>query len=98
MWYNVQADEYRASKAALNMLTIQYWKKLAGDGFKIFGVCPGLIATNLYDADAARAGGGLEPDVGGERVARVVRGDRDSDVGTFCGNEGADICRPIYPW
>lgn len=34
-YYAPMANEYRASKAALNMLLTQYWVKLGKDGFKV---------------------------------------------------------------
>ena len=56
------------------------------------GADPGLIATNFVNAEAVRKRGALEPHVGGERVASVVRGERDEDVGKLCGEYG------ISPW
>ncbi|MCJ1237380.1 hypothetical protein MMC14_005365 [Varicellaria rhodocarpa] len=90
-YYAPSANEYRASKSALNMLMIQYWVKLGKDGFK-HGADPRLIATNFVNAEAVRKRGALEPHVGGERVATVVRGERDEDVGKLCGEYG------ISPW
>jgi len=60
---------------------VQYWNKLGAEGFKVLGADPGLGATNLSDIYSVRKRGALEADVGGERVACVVRGDRDEDVG-----------------
>ena len=37
-YYAPAANEYRASKSALNMLMVQYWAKLSKDGFKVVGV------------------------------------------------------------
>lgn len=91
-YYVASANEYRASKAALNMLMVQYWVKLGKDGFKVFGADPGLIATNFVNADQVRKRGAMEPEVGGERVATVIKGERDADVGKVCGVYG------ISPW
>lgn len=76
------------------MLMNQYWVRLQKDGFKVFGADPGLIATNFVggDPDMLRKRGAQEPEVGGERIATVVRGDRDPDVGRLCGEYG------ISPW
>ncbi|KAF2230132.1 putative carbonyl reductase [Viridothelium virens] len=91
-YYAPAANEYRASKAALNMLLVQYWVKLQKENFKVFGADPGLIATNFVNPEQVRKRGAMEPDVGGERVASVVRGDRDADVGRMCGEYG------VSPW
>jgi len=65
---------------------------LQKDGFKVFGADPGLVATNFLDAEAVRKRGALEPEVGGERIATVIRGDRDADAGRVCGEYG------VSPW
>jgi NAD(P)-dependent dehydrogenase (short-subunit alcohol dehydrogenase family) len=85
-YYKGKASEYRSSKAALNMLMVQYSKNLPG--FKVFGADPGLVATNFMDADAVRARGAVEPDIGGKTIAEVVLGKRDKDVGKVCGRYG----------
>jgi len=82
------AMDYRSSKAALNMLMILYWNRLEREGFKVFGANPGLIATNFHGSGRP----GFEPEVGGERIAAVIRGDRDADVGKVCNANG------VLPW
>jgi NAD(P)-dependent dehydrogenase (short-subunit alcohol dehydrogenase family) len=82
------AMDYRSSKAALNMLMVLYWNRLERDGFMVFGANPGLIATNFHGGGRP----GSEPEVGGERIAAVIRGDRDADVGKVCNANG------ILPW
>jgi hypothetical protein len=42
--------------------------------------------------EAVKKRGAVEPEVGGERVACVVGGDRDEDVGRVCGEYG------VSPW
>ena len=74
------------------MLMVQYWVKLGKEGFKVFGADPGLIATNFVGADQVRKRGAAEPPVGGERIATVVKGERDDDVGRVCGEYG------VSPW
>ncbi len=91
-YYEASGNEYRASKAALNMLIVQYWNKLGPEGFKVLGADPGLIATDIVNAEYVRTRGALEVDVGGERVAMVVRGERDDDMGKVCGEYG------VSPW
>ena len=91
-YYVASANEYRSSKAALNMLIVQYAHKLQDEGFKVFGADPGLIATNMVNAEQVRKRGAAEPEVGGERVATVVKGERDADGGRVCGEYG------VLPW
>ena len=82
------AMDYRSSKAALNMLMVLYWNRLEAEGFKVFGANPGLIATDFHGGERP----GSEPEVGGERIAAVIRGDRDADVGKVCNANG------VLPW
>ncbi|KPM46335.1 hypothetical protein AK830_g216 [Neonectria ditissima] len=88
--------EYRLSKTALNFIMVQYWAALKDAGFLVFAADPGLNATNLTgDADSLRARGASEPHIGAERIAKVVRGERDGDVGKVCGEYGNET---ICPW
>ncbi|KAJ7464818.1 hypothetical protein B0H11DRAFT_2051512, partial [Mycena galericulata] len=64
-----------------------------GQNWKVHGADPGLTVSNLTgDPDGLRARGAVEPEIGGERIACVVRGDRDADVGRVCGSYG------VSPW
>ncbi|KAL1989359.1 hypothetical protein VTN96DRAFT_121 [Rasamsonia emersonii] len=91
-YYRPEGTTYRASKVALNMIMAQYWHRLQKEEeeggnkkFKVFGVDPGLNATNLSgDPQALRNGGAQEPHVGGGIIAFVVKGERDADVGKVC--------------
>ncbi|EJD54782.1 putative carbonyl reductase [Auricularia subglabra TFB-10046 SS5] len=92
-YYRPDADEYRASKAALNMLMVQYYARLkleTGLEWKVHGADPGLTATNFgfNNPTALSARGAVLPAVGGERIACVIRGDRDADMGRVCGEYG----------
>lgn len=92
-YYGAAAFEYRSSKAALNMLIVLYWNRLQGDGFRVFGADPGLCATNFTgDPESLTARGAATPEDGGERIARVVRGDCDEHVGRVVGEYG------VSPW
>ncbi|KAF5657978.1 short-chain alcohol dehydrogenases/reductase [Fusarium heterosporum] len=92
-FHNPGAAEYRSSKAGLNMLMALYYARLKSEGILVFGADPGLCATNLTsDPDSLRQRGAAEPTEGGKRVARVIRGERDSDVGKALGIDG------VTPW
>lgn len=81
---------YRASKVALNMLTLDWALKLRDDLVKVWGVAPGMLATNLGGAGpelAASIGAG-HPSAGGEFYLRVVEGERDADAGKVIKRDG----------
>lgn len=52
-YYGIDAPEYKASKAALNMIMATNAVKLKKEGFQINVCCPGLNATGL---NGGRAG------------------------------------------
>lgn len=85
-------SHYRASKAALNMLLIEYHKALEKERFKVIGADPGLVVTNFLDAEHVRKVGAPGADVGGKTVAEVVKGERDADLGKVVGRYG------VSPW
>ncbi|KAH7184727.1 uncharacterized protein B0J16DRAFT_286153 [Fusarium flagelliforme] len=88
-YYSPLATEYRTSKAGLNMLMAMYYARLKPEGFLVFGADPGLCATNFTgDAESLRNRGAAEPEDGGERVACVVKGEKDGDVGKVLGVYG----------
>ncbi|KAM0342602.1 hypothetical protein ACHAPU_009458 [Fusarium lateritium] len=91
--HNSGAAEYRSSKAGLNMLMALYHARLKSEGILVFGADPGLCATNFTsDPESLRQRGAAEPAEGGERVARVIRGEKDADVGKAVGVNG------VTPW
>ncbi|RYO28231.1 hypothetical protein AA0113_g3479 [Alternaria arborescens] len=38
---------YKVSKAALNMLTVQWAESLEKDGFTVLAICPGWVKTDM---------------------------------------------------
>ncbi|KGO60967.1 Short-chain dehydrogenase/reductase SDR [Penicillium expansum] len=82
--YAAPWDEYRASKAALNMITVQMHKRLQSRGVRVFAFCPGLVRSNLRGEDEAavsaqgRAGDPLES---GKGILGIVLGERDGEAG-----------------
>lgn len=88
-YYNPNGTEYRTSKAAINMLMVMYWARLKTEGFKVLGADPGLCATNFTgDPESLRRRNATEPSDGGRRVAVVVKGEKDADVGKVLGDYG----------
>ena len=88
-YYNPLGTEYRTSKAAVNMMMVMYFTRLQPEGFLVFGADPGLCATNFTgDPDSLRKRNAAEPWQGGERVASVIKGEKDADVGKVLGAYG----------
>ncbi|KAI0508643.1 hypothetical protein F5B22DRAFT_649737 [Xylaria bambusicola] len=90
--------DVRRSRSVMSGETYSVWywvrlQQLYPGKFKVHGGDPGLNATNLAETpDQLRARGAVEPHVGGERIASIARGERDSDVGRVCGVYG------VSPW
>lgn len=80
---------YRCTKAALNMLMLDYYWKLKPDGVKVWSVGPGFLATDLGESkEWAAAQGAGHPSAGGEILKSVVEGERDADTGKFVVRSG----------
>ncbi|CAG7924806.1 unnamed protein product [Penicillium olsonii] len=59
---------YKISKAALNMLTVQYANQYLGEGFTFVGISPGWLRTDLGSARAH-----LSVETGAEKVLEVIQ-------------------------
>jgi NAD(P)-dependent dehydrogenase (short-subunit alcohol dehydrogenase family) len=80
---------YRCSKSALNMLMLDWNHKLKADGVKVWGVGPGLLATDLGGLrEKAVAMGAKHASLGGVLLRSVVEGERDGDVGRIVNRDG----------
>ncbi|HEY1520014.1 MAG TPA: SDR family NAD(P)-dependent oxidoreductase [Solirubrobacteraceae bacterium] len=80
---------YRSSKTALDALTVFYAHALAGDGFKVNALAPGLRATNL-NPRAAAGGDPAEAAAGAIRLALLPD---DGPTGQLFSWDGA-----VVPW
>jgi NAD(P)-dependent dehydrogenase (short-subunit alcohol dehydrogenase family) len=93
--YQSKWTAYRTSKSALNMWALQDYKDMASKGVKVFTFCPGLVRSRLRgtDEEYVSAGGAAgDPAVSGQSILRIIKGERDTDVGKFIHKDG------IYPW
>lgn len=80
---------YRCSKTALNMMMLDWNHKLKEDGVKVWGVGPGILATDLGNIrEKIKEMGGEHPSTGGKLLKSVVEGERDLDVGKIVGKNG----------
>jgi NAD(P)-dependent dehydrogenase (short-subunit alcohol dehydrogenase family) len=84
-WYNLEAKAYDASKAAVNMLVVNFDRVLNGEG-KVFSVCPGKVATNLTGYD------GVSLEEGAARIVELAVNGEKEEGGTFTHKDGS------YPW
>jgi NAD(P)-dependent dehydrogenase (short-subunit alcohol dehydrogenase family) len=81
---------YRSSKTALNALTVFYAQALAGDGFKVNALAPGLRATDLNARAAASDGDPAEGAAGAVSLALLPD---DGPTGEFLSWDGTAM-----PW
>jgi NAD(P)-dependent dehydrogenase (short-subunit alcohol dehydrogenase family) len=84
------AAAYRSSKTALNALTVFYAQALAGEGFKVNALAPGLRRTDLNPRAAASDGDPAEAAAGAVRLALL---DEDGPSGEFLSWDGTTV-----PW
>jgi NAD(P)-dependent dehydrogenase (short-subunit alcohol dehydrogenase family) len=84
------AAAYRASKTALNALTVFYAQALAGSGIKVNALAPGLRATDLNPLAAASGGDPAEGAAGAVRLALLPD---DGPTGGFFSWDGTPV-----PW
>jgi NAD(P)-dependent dehydrogenase (short-subunit alcohol dehydrogenase family) len=74
------AAAYRSSKTALNALTLFYAQALAGEGFKVNALAPGLRATDL---NARAAASDEDPAEGAAGAVRLALLPDDGPTGEF---------------
>jgi NAD(P)-dependent dehydrogenase (short-subunit alcohol dehydrogenase family) len=91
-WRDLNVPAYRASKAALNALTLLYSRQLAPDGFLVNAVSPGYRATDLGGDVVAPPGRG-DPAEGALAVTRLALLPDDGPTGEFHNDTGG-----TFPW
>lgn len=79
-FYNADYKAYDASKAAVNMLAINYNRILSDVGGRVNTACPGLVATNLSPFVKKY---GSEPYLGAQRVVELATVDKNGPTATF---------------
>lgn len=85
--YNIKAVQYRASKSALNMVTVCQIVDFEDDGFKIFAYCPGFTVSNLGPQNNAESGAKPTSE-GTAPMVKVLNGERDAEHGKFLNMDG----------
>jgi len=76
-WHTNEATAYDASKAAVNMLAINYSRRMKDVGGKVNAACPGLVATRLT------GGYGSSTEDGAVQIVRMATLGGDGVTGTF---------------
>jgi NAD(P)-dependent dehydrogenase (short-subunit alcohol dehydrogenase family) len=90
--YDLPAEAYRMSKAALNMASVGMHVMYGGWGAKVWAYCPGYVVTNLTgEADRQRRAetGAESSETSAQGILEIVEGQRDAEVGLFVTRRGA---------
>ncbi|KAH6670598.1 short-chain dehydrogenase [Halenospora varia] len=87
-FYAVDTKAYDSSKAAVNMLMLNYARLLEDVGGCVNSVCPGMVNTPLSGNNPLGEG----PEVGARRVVQMALLGREGVTGTFSDSHGT------LPW
>ena len=87
-WYNIDYKSYDASKAAANMLALNYARILKDQGGLVNVACPQLVKTKLNGFMEMA----LPPDVGAKRIVELATLGKGGPTGTFSDKDG------VIPW
>ncbi|KAF2466615.1 NAD(P)-binding protein [Lindgomyces ingoldianus] len=83
-YHEVGWESYRCSKAALNMLCLNYWKKYeCKPKWKINAACPGFVVTKLN-----KGGGVISTEEAMPNLVRLCTLGMDGESGTFTNANG----------
>jgi NAD(P)-dependent dehydrogenase (short-subunit alcohol dehydrogenase family) len=88
MYYNGEYRAYDASKAALNMLALNYARIFDGTEALVNVACPGLVQTKLTSFHAY----GSSTEVGAKRIVELATLGKGGPTATFSDQNGA------IPW
>lgn len=85
---------YQSSKAAMNMMMLNWVRLLKEDNVRIWCISPGFLATSMggIGAEVLKKMGAGDPSIGGHFIKDVVEGKRDEDVGKVINSTG------VQPW
>ncbi|KIW67838.1 hypothetical protein PV04_07062 [Phialophora macrospora] len=87
MYYSIDYKAYDSSKAALNMLALNYARILEDQGAMVNAVCPGLVNTKLVNHLM-----GESPELGAKRIVELATAEKGGPTATFSDRHG------IIPW
>ena len=89
--YKQSVIHYRASKAAMNMISANQACMLEDKGFKVFAYCPGFTVSNLSGMNKEE-NGAKPTSEGAKPIIDILEGKRDEEHGKFLNIGGQ------YPW
>ncbi|EFX02255.1 short chain dehydrogenase reductase [Grosmannia clavigera kw1407] len=87
-WYKFDYKSYDASKAAVNILMLNYARILSDDGGMVNSACPGLVSTSM----TSNTPYGHSADVGAQRIVELATLGAGGPTATFSNKDG-----PV-PW
>ncbi|KAF2099003.1 NAD(P)-binding protein [Rhizodiscina lignyota] len=87
-YYSIDYKVYDSSKAALNMLALNYARILDDVGAKVNAACPGLVQTKLTNYHAW----GTSTELGAQRIVQLATCGKDGPTATFSDRDGS------IPW
>ncbi|KAF2728144.1 NAD(P)-binding protein [Polyplosphaeria fusca] len=91
MMYNMKGMyDYRASKAALSMVTACQVVEMGEFGIRVFAYDPGFTQSNLGPWNT-KENGAREPRISVEPLVEVVEGGRDGEAGRFIHKDGGYV-------
>ncbi|KAF2122559.1 short chain dehydrogenase reductase [Lophiotrema nucula] len=88
LYYNIDYKAYDASKAAVNMLAINYARILEDVGAMVNAVCPGLVQTKLTKFHPY----GTSVELGAVRIVQLATAEKGGPTATFSDKDG------VVPW
>jgi NAD(P)-dependent dehydrogenase (short-subunit alcohol dehydrogenase family) len=87
-YYKADYKSYDASKAALNMLALNYARILEDTDALVNVACPGLVQTKLTGFHSY----GTSTDLGAQRIVQLATAEKGSPTATFSDRDGT------IPW
>lgn len=89
--FSQKNDYYRASKAALNMITACQAIEYGDQGFKVFAYCPGFTASGMSEYNKEEFGAKPTSE-GAKPIVGLLDGKRDDEHARFVHSAG------VYTW
>ncbi|OAG00884.1 NAD(P)-binding protein [Paraphaeosphaeria sporulosa] len=90
-FYTLKGDQYRVSKAGLNMVNACQAVEYGPKGWKVFSFCPGFTVSNLGPHNKVENGAKPTSEGAGPMVG-ILNGERDSEHGLLLKADGQ------WPW
>jgi len=88
MFYSLDYKAYDCSKAALNMLALNYARILDNNGAMVNAVCPGLVRTKLTNDHPY----GSSTELGAQRIVELATASKGGPTAKFSDRDGS------IPW